>query len=52
MTPPTRFWPFWDDQEVEIYDSPSWDMPGRARQLKRGKRARADAAITPSENSR
>ena len=23
-----KFWPFDYDQEVEIYESPSWDMPG------------------------
>jgi len=32
MTPPNRFWPFYDDQEVEIYDNPFWDLPGRTRQ--------------------
>jgi len=31
MTPPKRFWPFYDDQEVEIYDTLSWDLPGRTR---------------------
>jgi len=31
MTPPNRFWPFYDD-EVEIYDNPFWDLPGRTRQ--------------------
>jgi hypothetical protein len=30
MTPPNRFWPFYDD-EVEIYDNLSWDMPGKTR---------------------
>jgi len=26
-----KFWP-WDlDQEVEIYENPSWDMPGLRR---------------------
>jgi len=35
MTPPKRFWPFYDDQEVEIYDSLSWDLPGRTRTLDR-----------------
>jgi hypothetical protein len=32
MTPPNRFWPLYDDQEVEIYDNPFWDLPGRTRQ--------------------
>ena len=34
-----RFWPLDYDQEVEIYENPSWDLPG----LKRfGKRAAKD----------
>jgi hypothetical protein len=32
MTPPNKFWPLYDDQEVEIYDNPFWDLPGRTRQ--------------------
>jgi len=31
MTPLRRFWPLDYDQEVEIYDNPSWDLPGRTR---------------------
>jgi len=31
MTPPNRFWPLYDDQEIEIYDNPFWDLPGRTR---------------------
>ena len=31
MTPPNRFWPLYDDQEVEIYDNPFWDLPGLTR---------------------
>lgn len=31
MTPPKRFWPFDDDEDVEIYDNPFWDLPGRTR---------------------
>jgi len=31
MTPPKKFWPF-DDDELEIYDNPFWDLPGRTRQ--------------------
>lgn len=31
MTPPNSFWPLYDDQEVEIYDNPFWDLPGRTR---------------------
>ncbi len=36
-----QFWPFDDDQEVEIYESPSWDMPGlkRPRKPRKGSRA-------------
>jgi len=26
-----RFWPLDDDQEVAIYDNPSWDLPGHKR---------------------
>jgi hypothetical protein len=37
MTPPNRFWPFYDDQEVEIYDNPFWDLPGRTRQPRKKK---------------
>lgn len=31
MTPPNRFWPFYDEEDVEIYDTTLWDLPGRAR---------------------
>jgi hypothetical protein len=37
MTPPNRFWPLYDDQEVEIYDNPFWDLPGRMRQPRKDK---------------
>lgn len=26
-----RFWPLDYDQEVAIYDNPSWDLPGHKR---------------------
>jgi len=39
MPPPTKFWPFYDDQETEIYDNPFWDLPGRTRQPS-GRKAR------------
>jgi len=26
-----NFWPFDDSEEDEIYDNPSWDMPGLKR---------------------
>ena len=52
MTPPNRFWPFYDDQEVEIYDNPFWDLPGRTRQprkkkvsAERGRAANADKPV-------
>jgi hypothetical protein len=38
MTPPNKFWPLYDDQEVEIYDNPFWDLPGRTRQRKNRQR--------------
>jgi len=41
MTPPKRFWPFYDDQEVEIYDNPFWDLPGRTRQPHKSRPRRA-----------
>ena len=47
MTPPNRFWPFYDDQEVEIYDNPFWDLPGRTRQPGKGD-ARRQPARKPS----
>jgi hypothetical protein len=31
MTPVRKFWPLDYDQEVEIYDNLSWDLPGRTR---------------------
>jgi hypothetical protein len=40
MTPPNNFWPFYDDQEVEIYDNPFWDLPGRTRQPRARKQDR------------
>jgi hypothetical protein len=40
MTPPNKFWPFYDD-EVEIYDNPFWDLPGRTRQPRQSKSRRA-----------
>jgi len=27
-----NFWPLDFDEEVEIYDSPSWNLPGRRKQ--------------------
>ena len=31
MPPPKQFWPFYDDEELEIYDNPLWDLPGHTR---------------------
>ena len=25
---PLKYWPWFDDSEDEIYDSPAWDLPG------------------------
>jgi hypothetical protein len=36
MTPPNKFWSFYDDQEVEIYDNPFWDLPGRTLRPRKG----------------
>ena len=53
MTPPNQFWPFYDDLEVEIYDNPSWDMPGRTLQPASRKPQTARVKkFTPSESSR
>jgi len=27
----SKFWPLDFDQEVEIYDNPSWNLPGRRK---------------------
>jgi len=35
MIPPKQFWPLYDDQEVEIYDNLSWDLPGRTPRPRR-----------------
>ncbi len=43
MSDRSRFWPLDFDQETEIYESPSWNLPGyrhklgRRRQLERPK---------------
>jgi hypothetical protein len=41
MNPPNRFWPLYDDQEIEIYDNPLWDLPGRTLHPRKSKKARA-----------
>jgi len=42
MTAVRGFWPLDYDQEVEIYDNLSWDLPGRTRRpLKKTGRGRA-----------
>jgi hypothetical protein len=35
-----RFWPLDDDQEVEIYENLSWDLPGFKRIGKRNPKPR------------
>jgi hypothetical protein len=40
-----NFWPLDFDEEVEIYDSPSWNLPGRRKQRLQS-RAR-DRAVAP-----
>src|SRR6476646_7428903 len=35
MTTHSNFWPLDFDQEVEIYDSPSWNLPGRRKKQRR-----------------
>jgi hypothetical protein len=47
MTPPNRFWPLYDDQEVEIYDNPFWDLPGRTRQPRKGEARGSERGIEP-----
>jgi hypothetical protein len=34
MTIHSNFWPLDFDQEVEIYDNPSWNLPGRCKKHK------------------
>ena len=35
MKSSSKFWPFALDSEVEIYENPSWDLPGLKRLPKR-----------------
>jgi len=45
MLKTSRFWPLAFDEESEIYDNPSWNLPGRSKKWPRGKRnSRADGA--------
>ena len=43
MIPPKSFWPLYDDREVEIYDNPFWDLPGRMRRKKKALHAQYKA---------
>jgi hypothetical protein len=43
MLKTSRFWPLDFDQESEIYDNPSWNLPGRAKKVPRGKRSSKSA---------
>jgi hypothetical protein len=38
----SKFWPLDFDQESEIYDNPSWNLPGRMKR-KRSKNSDASA---------
>jgi hypothetical protein len=40
MTPVRKFWPLDYDQEVEIYDNPSWGLPGWKRMPRRSETRR------------
>jgi hypothetical protein len=33
MSTHSKFWPLDFDQESEIYDNPSWNLPGRRKKL-------------------
>jgi hypothetical protein len=41
MTTQVNFWPLDFDQEVEIYDSPSWNLPGRRKKKQANRKAAA-----------
>jgi len=49
MTPVRKFWPLDFDQEVEIYENLSWDLPGRTRRPSKnaGRMRSAPAAPKP-----
>jgi hypothetical protein len=36
----SNFWPLDFDQEVEIYDNPTWNLPGRRKKESRRDRQR------------
>jgi hypothetical protein len=42
-----KFWPLDYDPEVEIYENPSWDLPGYKRP--RGSRRPLKRALKPSD---
>jgi hypothetical protein len=35
----SKFWPLDFDQELEIYDIPSWNLPGRAKRRRKKQRS-------------
>ena len=37
------FWPLDFDEEVEIYDNPSWNLPGRRKQRRAEKQSAASS---------
>jgi hypothetical protein len=43
-----KFWPLDFDQESEIYDIPSWNLPGRMKKRTSKQRAAMRSMRTPS----
>jgi hypothetical protein len=41
MTIHSNFWPLDFDQEMEIYDNPSWNLPGRRKKKQATRKAAA-----------
>lgn len=47
MTIHSNFWPLDFDQEMEIFDSPSWNLPGRSKKpRKKEAGARKDGRVS------
>jgi len=47
----SKFWPLDFDQESEIYDNPSWNLPGRRKKLSHTDRRRRNKRATPQSNT-
>jgi hypothetical protein len=46
----SNFWPLDFDQEVELYDNPSWNLPGRRkRRLKSAPNAKPETQSSQSK---